>query len=124
MSSVDTRDASRDSLFLFAELRLDGRDDRTRVKVRNLSAGGMMVEDGGLAVSRGDRVVVDLRNVGTVRGSIAWVQGNRFGIAFENAVDPKLARAPVGTGDKSPRYTKAPLPPEPPVKTQRKLRSI
>ena len=44
MSSLDTRDVARESLFLFAELTLDGQPDAMRVKVRNLSAGGMMVE--------------------------------------------------------------------------------
>ena len=74
MSSLDTRDVARDSLFLFAELTLDGQPDAVRVKVRNLSAGGMMADAGGLEMSRGDRVSVELRAVGSVKGSVAWVQ--------------------------------------------------
>ena len=109
MSSVDTRDIARDSLFLFAELYFEGRGEPLRVKVRNLSKGGMMAE-GGFAVSRGERLMADLRNVGQVRGSVAWVQGNRFGVAFENEVDPMLVRAPAGISEsEAPRYARPAL---------------
>ena len=81
MSSVDTRQIPRDSLFLMASLRLDGDEQQYRVKVRNLSAGGMMAE-GQIRMARGSLVSVDLRNIGWVKGSVAWVQDNRFGIAF------------------------------------------
>ncbi|AKQ41231.1 hypothetical protein CP97_02990 [Aurantiacibacter atlanticus] len=94
MSNVDTRQVGRDSLFLLAQVRLDGQDTNARVKVRNLSAGGMMAE-GDLKVVRGVRVEVELRNIGWVEGTVAWKQGNRFGIAFIDEIDPKLARAPV-----------------------------
>ena len=63
MSSVDTRNVGRDSLFLFAQLTLDGQAEPVRVKVRNLSAGGMMAEAGGMAISRGDRVGIELRKI-------------------------------------------------------------
>lgn len=89
--SVDTRHVSRDSLFLFADLVFEGRGEAARVKVRNLSAGGMMAQ-GGPPVSTGERLAVDLRNVGSVGGTVAWVQGNRFGVAFDVAIDPKLVR--------------------------------
>lgn len=124
MSSVDTRNVGRDSLFLFAELSPDGRSEKTRVKVRNLSAGGMMADGGGLAVSRGDRITVELRNVGAVKGSVAWVQGSRFGIAFETQIDPKLARAPVGTGEEAPRHTRPALDADPFGDTDKRLRNI
>ena len=52
MSSVDTRNVGRDSLFLVAQLTLDGQAEPVRVKVRNLSAGGMMAEAGGMAILR------------------------------------------------------------------------
>lgn len=93
MSAVDTRSLGRDSLFLMADVRVEGRNESCRVKVRNLSNGGMMGE--GLAdAARGDRVVVDLRNIGRVAGSIAWTQGNRVGIAFDNEIDALVARQP------------------------------
>lgn len=90
MNSVDTRQGARDSLFLMADLRLDGGEQVHRVKVRNLSAGGMMAE-GKVKVMRGMLLRVDLRNIGTVEGAVAWVQDDRFGIAFAEEIDPRLA---------------------------------
>ncbi len=76
-----------------------------------------------LKVARGALVTVDLRNIGPVEGSIAWIEGNRFGIAFLEEIDPKLARAPVGTTANdlsSPRFTRTALDKTDP----RKLRAI
>lgn len=95
MSNVDTRQVGRDSLFLLAHVRVDGQDQPVRVKVRNLSAGGMMAE-GVMQVMRGARVEVELRNIGWVVGTVAWRQGDRFGIAFVDEIDPKVVRASVG----------------------------
>jgi len=97
MSNVDTRQVNRDSLFLLAQLRLDGDSAEYRVKIRNLSAGGAMAE-GEVKVARGAQVSVELRNIGWVDGSVAWKQDNRFGIAFAAEIDPKLVRLPVNAG--------------------------
>jgi hypothetical protein len=109
MSNIDTRQVNRDSLFLLAQLRVDGQPGATRVKVRNLSAGGMMAE-GEAKVVRGTLVAVELRNLGWVEGSVAWRQDNRFGIAFVDEIDPAAVRGP-GSADEhaefeSPRYTR------------------
>ena len=106
MNDSENRQVTRDSLFLMADLRVDGLDGEYRIKVRNLSAGGMMVE-GPVHVVRGAVVDVNIRNVGWVEGSVAWVQDNRFGVAFREDIDPKLARAPVGVGeDPAPRFVR------------------
>ena len=108
MSNVDTRQVNRDSLFLLAQVRVDGRNEVARVKVRNLSAGGMMAE-GEAKVMRGTLVAVELRNLGWVEGSVAWKQDNRFGIAFVNEIDPTVVRAPVASQAPdfdAPRYTR------------------
>jgi hypothetical protein len=106
MSNVDTRQVNRDSLFLLAQLRVDGQDEIHRVKVRNLSAGGMMAE-GDAKVMRGSLVHVELRNLGWVEGSVAWKQDDRFGIAFVDEIDPTVARAPGGEAAdyRPPHYT-------------------
>ena len=91
MNAIDTRSVKRDSLFLTAELTLADGGQSTRVKVRNLSDGGMMAE-ADLYVERGMRLAVDLRNVGRVTGSVAWTQDNRFGIVFDNEIDSKKVR--------------------------------
>ena len=108
MSNVDTRQVNRDSLFLLAQVRVDGQDAIYRVKVRNLSAGGMMAE-GEARVMRGSLVMVELRNVGWVEGSVAWKQDNRFGIAFVDEIDPVVVRGAggvPGTDFDAPRYTR------------------
>lgn len=98
MSNVDTRQVNRDSFFLLAQLKVASEAEEHRVKVRNLSAGGMMAE-GDVKVSLGQLVSVQLRNIGWVEGSVAWAQGNRFGIAFIEQIDPKQARAPISAAD-------------------------
>jgi len=106
MSAVDTRNIQRDSMFMMANLNLEGDSTQYRVKVRNLSEGGMMAEDGPVVV-RGTKLVIDLKNIGPVQGVVAWVQDGRFGIAFAAEIDPKLARVKMGNGDISaPRYTR------------------
>ena len=97
MSGLDTRTDSRDSLFLLANVRVEKEAELHRVRVRNLSDGGMMGE-GAMKVARGNRVEVELRNIGIVHGSVAWVQDQRFGIAFDEEVDSQRARKPAVDG--------------------------
>jgi hypothetical protein len=111
MSNVETRQVDRDSLLLLAQVRVDGSETVHRVKVRNLSAGGMMAE-GALPVVRGSLLSIELRNIGWIDGTVAWKQDDRFGIAFVDEIDPKIARAPVGTAAPdlaSPRFTRPPI---------------
>lgn len=99
------RTAARDSLLLSAQLRVEG-DPETTVRVRNLSAGGLMAEYP-QPLDIGTVVEVDVRGVGWVPGRIAWSAEGRVGIAFDREIDPMAARKPVGTGAHTPRYAKA-----------------
>lgn len=107
MTELDHRQVGRDSLFLMADLRLAGAKDEHRVKVRNLSGGGMMAE-GHVRVTRGAKLDINLRNIGWVEGVVAWIQDNRFGIAFVEEIDPKVAREPIvnASVDSTPRFVK------------------
>jgi hypothetical protein len=96
MTGMETRSVARDSLFLLANVQIEQKSERHRVRVRNLSDGGMMAEGANVRVQRGHRVVVELRNIGEVMGSVAWVQDDRFGIAFDEEVDSQQARRPLG----------------------------
>lgn len=109
MTSLCTRNVDRDSLFLMTDLVFaDGRPE-ARVKVRNLSAGGMMIE-GDLRMKRGTRLAAELRNIGAVAGVVVWVRAPRFGIAFEEEIDPRLARSEGCGGDReAPAYARAAL---------------
>ena len=81
VADIDHRAAGRDSLFLMADLRIEAQAGDHRVKVRNLSSRGMMAE-GTVRVTSGAGVEVNLRSLGWVSGRVAWIQDNRFGIAF------------------------------------------
>lgn len=107
MTSLCTRTVERDSLFLMADLVFADGQPEARVRVRNLSAGGMMVESD-LRLKRGARVAVTLRNIGPVAGVVVWVRSTRIGIAFEEEIDPKLARSEVYGGEReAPVYARA-----------------
>lgn len=86
MAGVDTRNLARESLIMMADMRVDNVVANYRIKVRNLSPGGMMGA-GDARVVRGSRVTVSLRGLEPVDGTVAWVQGDRFGVAFDAEVD-------------------------------------
>ena len=86
--------APRDSVFLLAALRFENLEAEHKVRVRNLSATGLMA-DGDIPVSPGLIVTINLRNIGWVNGSVSWTEGKRFGIRFVNEIDPRRIRNSV-----------------------------
>lgn len=108
MDASENRQIARDSLFVMADMQIAGVDGEFRIKVRNLSARGMMGE-GPVRVSSGLAVRVNIRNIGWIEGTVAWVQENRFGVAFPLEIDPKAARSPVTTRKQAKRSTGRPL---------------
>ncbi len=103
------RGAERDSLLLLATMRLGDQAETQRIKVRNLSPGGMMGE-GPVRTSCGERLAIDLRNVGWISGTVAWVMENRFGVVFDRQIDCKAVRQPV-TGAANVPELYVPRPP-------------
>lgn len=97
------RSDRRDSLLLSATLFENGNDTAWQVRVRNLSAGGLMVEHRTL-FPRGTPVEIELRGVGKVAGRIAWTVDDRIGIAFDEPIDPILVRKPVDSTGKDPAW--------------------
>lgn len=88
------RTAPRDSLFLLTALATIDGVPLGKARVRNLSATGLMA-DCERAVPAGVRITLDLRGVGQVIGSVAWSREDKIGVAFDEAIDPQLARKPV-----------------------------
>ena len=90
------RVSARDSLLLAATIRrrTDGEEELVPVRVRNLSAVGLMA-DYEREAEPGEPVLVTLRGIGMVPGMVAWVRKGRIGIAFDEDVDPMLARRPL-----------------------------
>ncbi len=102
------RSSVRDSLLLTAQFRVDGEPSGETVRVRNLSAGGLMAEHPAPLMIR-TPVEVEVRGIGWVKGRIAWCAEGRVGVAFDSPIDPKAARKPVGKGTTTPVYVKPPI---------------
>ncbi len=94
--TAHARGDMRDSMFLHASMRLAADGEAVPLRVRNLSAGGLMA-DCPVKVEQGEDVEVSLRNVGVVPGRIAWAREQQIGVAFLSRIDPRVARRPVGT---------------------------
>jgi PilZ domain len=113
------RGTDRDSLLLKAILRFPSSNDDREVRIRNLSAGGLMAEVP-VRVARGEPVEINLRSIGWITGHVAWVTEGRIGIAFDHPINPKDARKPVGSTDhEMPNYLKKLNNPTAPSKLRR-----
>ena len=113
------RGLDRDSLLLKAALRFPRTKEEGEVRIRNLSAGGLMAE-APLRVARGEPVEIHLRSIGWISGHVAWVTEGRLGIAFDHPINPKDARKPVGTNEHElPNYLKKLNNPVAPSKLRR-----
>lgn len=95
MVQVERRQQDRTSSFQLADLQLEHDPSHYRVKVRNLSRTGLMGE-GGVKVACGTRLTVNLGQIGAIAGSVAWVQDDRFGVAFDEEIDPQTEFADFG----------------------------
>jgi len=101
-AAAKARNAARDSMLLSAPLRRVNAPVRHPVtlRIRNLSAGGMMAECSE-PVATGEQVVLELRGIGEVTGSVAWCHDGRIGISFDTPIDPRLTRKPVAAPKRS-----------------------
>ena len=86
----------RDSLFLAAKMRVVGFAEEMAVRVRNLSAGGLMAELPEPLSTPDKPIEIEVRGIGWVPGRIAWQTEGRVGVAFDREIDPQRARKPVG----------------------------
>ena len=104
MSASIANAQHRHDRFLMAEVSVSGREGVHQIRVRNLSAGGMMGE-GDVSVDRGTQLVILLPNIGSVTGSVAWVQDDRFGVAFAEDINPDavFGRSNVDCDDGNPK---------------------
>jgi hypothetical protein len=112
-ADAQERASGRTNFFLSTNLSFQERSPLT-ARVRNLSGGGMMVElaeEPVVELARGERLIAELRNIGRVKGEIAWIRGRRFGIKFDREIDPEAARQPVVVGEGTPDYVKPVLVP-------------
>ena len=99
-------------MFLQATLRRKGDPTSQTMRVRNLSAGGMMAEIGE-PFEVADRIEIELRGIGELDGTVMWRDENRIGVSFATPIDPRKARKSV-----APRAV--PVAPPPTVRTVRR----
>ena len=83
-------------MFLSTEIMVEGARKPVSVRVRNLSPGGMMI-DAPSALAVDTRLSAEIRGLGEIAGRIAWHTAGRAGVAFDEEIDPKLARSGVVT---------------------------
>jgi hypothetical protein len=99
------RSGPRDSLFLLTNLKSSEGTPLGRARVRNLSATGLMA-DCERPVPAGSVIMLELRGVGRVNGKVVWSREDKIGVAFDEEIDPQLARKPVSVGarERTPTY--------------------
>ncbi len=106
------RHAKRDSLFLGAAVQIKGQSATFDVRVRNLSAGGLLAESKRCPPAD-SLITINLRNIGEVPGRVMWSGEGRFGIAFDSPIDPQDVRMPVGKGPRANDPVLRPMYPNP-----------
>lgn len=89
------REMDRDSLFMQGVLHIPGHAQPITVRVRNLSAGGLMADFAG-SLAKGSPLEIELRTVGVVGGRVAWSSATQFGMTFDTPIDPHAVRRPIG----------------------------
>jgi hypothetical protein len=108
------RATERRSFFLSAPIRTELHDG-VDARIRNLSATGMMIELTAAPepdFEPGMRMSAELRGIGKVKGAFVWANGRRYGVKFDDEIDPELARKPVSSGATTPDYAKALIVPD------------
>jgi hypothetical protein len=93
MAEFASRFHDRASMLLVADVRI-GCEPAERAVVRNISAAGLMVELDE-APARGEFVSLNLGDIGWINGTVIWKVGNRFGVRFDEEIDPGKIRRPV-----------------------------
>lgn len=101
------RSEGRDSLYMLAQIRVAGGMGSETIRVRNLSASGLMAE-ASVQYAVGTQIIIELKNVPSVPGRVVWATDGRMGISFDGEIDPKAVRQKV-SGDKTgiPSYLRA-----------------
>lgn len=90
-ADMSARATARDSLFMLSDISVAGWPAPVSARVRNLSAGGMLIESAH-HFAEGMVLEATLPNLGRVSGRCIWSGDGRFGIAFDHEIDPQAVR--------------------------------
>lgn len=98
--------AQRGSVFLMAVIGRSGGTPTMRHRVRDISTGGVRV-DNAAGLRPGTAVVVSIGALQAVEATVRWARDGLAGIAFDTPIDPGEARkkppaAPDGIGAATP----------------------
>lgn len=90
----------RQSVLLTAMLERFGSNETSQHRVRDLSAGGMRI-DQATGLREGSTVLVTVGMLESISATVAWVRGDWAGVRFATPVEPNQARgkaavAPTG----------------------------
>ena len=77
------RESARHRVLLVREIQTEGMAEPVRIRVRDISARGMMAE-ASVRMQEGERLILHLADGGQVAGAVLWVRGLSFGIIFES----------------------------------------
>lgn len=85
---LDGQERGRESVSLNARLRVGDAKRATKVRIRNVSAGGLMAEVP-RPLAPDAAVEIELAGIGWVAGRVAWQIEGRIGVAFDSEIDPR-----------------------------------
>lgn len=86
-------------MFLRATVERFGSAELTEHKVRDLSQGGVLIDQAG-NLRQGATVLVTVGALASVGATVAWTRDGRAGLAFAHPINPDLARARVAIAPK------------------------
>lgn len=95
--------APRHSVFLSATVECFGSAAPTRHRVRDLSTGGVRIDQAG-ALREGATVLVTVGALEAVGATVVWIRDGVAGLEFNEPIDPEAARARAAV---APRQTGA-----------------
>lgn len=94
MTAADQRTSPRERILLLAQLRVEGEAEIYAVRIRDLSASGMRAHFSGRPLDK-RKVAIEIRNLGWVKGRVAWQGADTIGVRFAEPIDPDKARIAV-----------------------------
>ncbi|QKR99558.1 PilZ domain-containing protein [Sphingomonas sp. CL5.1] len=85
---LDGQGRGRESVSFNARLRVGDAKRAAKVRIRNVSPGGLMAEVP-RPLAPDAAVEIELAGIGWVAGRVAWQIEGRVGVAFDSEIDPR-----------------------------------
>ena len=87
-------DRARSSVMLMADLRMTAFANPVRIRVRDISKGGLKGSGIGHMPS-GSEITVELPNIGLVRSRVVWSNQDNFGLVFDHQIDVQTVKTKI-----------------------------